>query len=525
MSAIDERRRGDGAWRNRAARRHAPVLTASAGTLAAGEPWVIEEENPPARVDSGKSWARRYRRWLRASDFAIVTLAMSAAAIVNFHGSASNAGTAAGVQFLVLSLAIILAWILALEVHRTREETVLGIGSEEYKRVMDATLSVFGFIAIGAVLLGIDAVRSHFALALPAGALLLVGNRWQWRAWLNRQRHFGHYLSKVIVVGEREDVEYVIRQFGNVAGAAYQVVGAALPAGYTGNHVQASATRVPVLCDVDSVAGQVAATGANAVVVAGALRGGTDSIRHLGWALEGTQASLVLASSLTDVAGPRIHWRPVEGLPLMHVELPQFSGSKHTLKRFVDIVASASALVVLAPLFLALAWLVSKDSKGPVFFLQERIGLNGKPFKIVKFRSMVQTAEQELAGLKDLNEAAGLLFKLKEDPRITKCGRWLRKYSLDELPQLWNVLRGDMSLVGPRPQLPDEVDGYEGHVGRRLLIKPGITGLWQINGRSNLGWDESVRWDLYYVENWSLTGDIMILWRTIRVVLHPVGAY
>ena len=160
-----------------------------------------------------------------------------------------------------------------------------------------------------------------------------------------------------------------------------------------------------------------------------------------------------------------------------------------------------------------------------MFFRQERVGRNGERFKMVKFRSMVTTAEQDLAALRDLNEGAGLLFKIKNDPRITTCGRWLRKYSLDELPQFWNVLWGDMSLVGPRPERPGEVEGYEGDVGRRLLIKPGITGLWQINGRSNLGWDESVRWDLYYVENWSLTGDIMILWRTLRVILHPMGAY
>ena len=209
----------------------------------------------------------------------------------------------------------------------------------------------------------------------------------------------------------------------------------------------------------------------------------------------------------------------------MHVELPRFTGGKHTLKRLVDIVASAAALLILSPLLCALAWIIVRDSKGPVFFRQERVGRNGKRFKMVKFRSMVTTAEQDLAALRDLNEGAGLLFKLKNDPRITTCGRWLRKYSLDELPQFWNVLNGDMSLVGPRPQLPGEVEGYEGDVSRRLLIKPGITGLWQINGRSNLGWDESVRWDLYYVENWSLTGDIMILWRTLRVILHPVGAY
>ncbi|PVZ58992.1 sugar transferase [Arthrobacter sp. H-02-3] len=534
MSAVDERRRGYRSRGSRLTRRTQPVLASSAGPL--GQPWAAADagrsQNAPAAladaelVDSGKSWAKRYRRWLRITDAAIVAIAVAAAYAFHFEegGPVLSRGGAGG-SYLAVSIAFVVAWVLALEVHRTREETVLGIGSEEYKRVLDATLGVFGGIAIIVIVAGIDVVRSHFALALPAGALLLLINRWQWRGWLNRQRLFGHYLSKVIVVGEPSDVEYVIRQFGKVSGAAYEVVGAALPAGYTESHVQISAQRVPVLCDVDSVAEKVAETGANAVVVAGRLQGGTRSIRQLGWALEGTRAGLVLASSLTDVAGPRIHWRPVEGLPLMHVELPRFTGGKHTLKRLVDIVASAAALLILSPLLGALAWIIVRDSKGPVFFRQERVGRNGKRFKMVKFRSMVTTAEQDLAALRDLNEGAGLLFKLKNDPRITTCGRWLRKYSLDELPQFWNVLRGDMSLVGPRPQLPCEVEGYEGDVSRRLLIKPGITGLWQINGRSNLGWDESVRWDLYYVENWSLTGDIMILWRTFRVILHPVGAY
>ena len=529
MSAVDERRRGYRSPGSRLTGRPAPVLATSAGSL--GQPWTaapaVGHDDPAAAgVDSGKSWAKRYRRWLRLTDTAIVAIAVAAAYAfrLDLGEPILSRGVDSG-SYLVASLAILLVWVLALEVHRTREETVLGIGSEEYKRVLDATLSVFGGIAIMVILLGIDVVRSHFALALPAGALLLLVNRWQWRAWLNRQRLFGHYLSKVIVVGEPADVEYVIRQFGKVSGAAYEVVGAALPAGYTENHLKISAERVPVLCDVDSVAGKVVETGANAVVVAGPLQGGTRSIRQLGWALEGTRAGLVLASSLTDVAGPRIHWRPVEGLPLMHVELPRFTGGKHTLKRLVDIVASAAALLILSPVLCALAWIIVRDSKGPVFFRQERVGRNGERFKMIKFRSMVTTAEQDLAALQDRNEAAGLLFKLKNDPRITTCGHWLRKYSLDELPQFWNVLKGDMSLVGPRPPLPGEVAGYEGDVSRRLLIKPGITGLWQINGRSNLGWDESIRWDLYYVENWSLTGDIMILWRTLRVILHPVGAY
>jgi exopolysaccharide biosynthesis polyprenyl glycosylphosphotransferase len=215
----------------------------------------------------------------------------------------------------------------------------------------------------------------------------------------------------------------------------------------------------------------------------------------------------------------------VDGLPLLHVEIPQFEGGKHLLKRGFDVVVSGIALIVLSPLFLVLATLIRADSDGKAFFSQERVGRNGETFRILKFRSMVTNAPELLADLMEQNEGSGVLFKIKHDPRVTRLGRILRKYSLDELPQLWNVFTGDMSLVGPRPPLPNEVRDYEDHVRRRLYIKPGLTGMWQINGRSALSWEDSVRLDLYYVENWSVVGDLMILWRTVRVVINPVGAY
>lgn len=481
---------------------------------------------PASSIDSGTPWAKRYRRVLRITDVLIVLLTVAAAYSLRFE-TADVLSSASSASYLIVSIAIVVLWVLALEVYHTRDDTVLGIGSDEYKRVLDATIRVFGGMAILMIVLDVDVVRSYFALAMPAGGFLLLLSRWQWRAWLSRQRHFGHYLSKVLVVGERGDVEYVIRQFGKVSGAAYEVVGAALPAAQPGSSLQLTGRNIPVMCglDAEEVAATAQRAAVNSVVVAGTLPGGPRAIRELAWTLECTDAGLALASSLTNVAGPRIHWRPVEGLPLMHVELPQFSGGKHVLKRAVDIVVAGAALLLLLPLFAVLAWVVSRDGEGPVLFKQERVGRNSERFMMYKFRTMVAGAEQALAGLAELNEGAGPLFKMKDDPRITPAGRWLRKYSLDELPQLWNVLRGDMSLVGPRPPLPREVDGYETHARRRLLIKPGITGLWQVNGRSNLDWDESVRLDLYYVENWSLTGDIMILWRTAKVVMKPVGAY
>jgi exopolysaccharide biosynthesis polyprenyl glycosylphosphotransferase len=209
----------------------------------------------------------------------------------------------------------------------------------------------------------------------------------------------------------------------------------------------------------------------------------------------------------------------------MHVELPQYAGAKHILKRMFDLVGTVCALVVLLPLLVVIAIIIRIDSPGPVLFRQTRVGRGGTSFGMLKFRSMVVGAEDQLAGLLDQNEGAGVLFKMKNDPRVTRFGRVMRKYSLDELPQFWNVLIGEMSLVGPRPPLAREVASYEQHVNRRLYIKPGITGMWQVNGRSNLDWDESVRLDLYYVENWSITGDLVILWRTLRVLREHSGAY
>ena len=266
-------------------------------------------------------------------------------------------------------------------------------------------------------------------------------------------------------------------------------------------------------------------TRTRAVMIAGELPGGRPQIRDLGWALENSRVELILVSRLTDVAGPRIHLRPVEGLPMVHVDLPQYSGFNHTVKRGIDIVIAGTALLILAPLLAAIGVAVRLESEGPSLFRQERVGVQGAKFSMLKFRSMVVDAEQRLAELRSGNEGSGPLFKLKDDPRVTRVGALLRKYSLDELPQLWNVLVGDMSLVGPPAPAATRGRPVRGTGNRRLLTKPGITGLWQVSGRSDLSWEDSVKIDLYYVENWSVTSDFLILLRTVRAVFRKNGAY
>ncbi|MBT1002463.1 sugar transferase [Paenarthrobacter sp. DKR-5] len=477
-------------------------------------------------VKPGLAWAWRYRRLLGFSDAVVLIAAVATAQVGRFGLHELDAPVRGwGIAYPVMSVVIAAVWMLALGAYRSRDIRVVGIGSDEYKRVVNATVTVLGVLGIVCLVFKVDVARGFFALAFPLGVSGLLGSRWALRQWLTRQRVKGHYLSRVIVLGNRKDAAYVINQIDKKSGAAYEVVGAALPAGDPRLSLAVGARQVPVVCTAHSVIDAVRTTGVDAVIVAGPLKGGSSYIRKLGWLLEETGTELVLATGLTNVAGPRIHSRPVEGLPLMHVELPQYSGAKHALKRLTDIVLSGVALVALAPLFLVLAIMVKRDSPGPVLFRQERVGRDGEPFRMLKFRSMVDHAEDNLAGLLAQNEGAGVLFKMRDDPRVTKVGTWMRRYSLDELPQLWNVLVGDMSLVGPRPPLQREVDGYKSHVHRRLYIKPGLTGLWQTSGRSELSWRESVRLDLYYVENWSLTGDIMIMWRTARMLTNPVGAY
>ncbi|WP_310889892.1 sugar transferase [Clavibacter capsici] len=475
-------------------------------------------------IPSGRRWARDYRTRLIATDWAIIIATVLAAQLARF-GTGDAAVDAGSVQldYGIVSVVVVAAWIAVLGAFRTRDARIVGVGVAEYKRVVNASAITFGALAVGFLLLKVDIARGYVVLAFPLGVVALLVARWSWRRWLLRRRMQGAHLSRVVVVGSRADVEDVSAQILLRPASGYAVVGVAIDEHVDG--LEVAGRTIPVVSDLGSVAAAAARTAADAVIVASQPRAGSNAVRTLGWELEGSSIELVLASRLTDVAGPRIHFRPVEGLPLIHVEIPQFEGGKHVMKRALDIAVSGLALVVLAPVMLLLAVVVRLDSPGGAIFRQERVGKAGEGFHMLKFRSMRVTAEAELAALAAANEGSGPLFKMRRDPRVTRVGAVLRRYSLDELPQLWNILVGDMSLVGPRPPLRTEVQGYESHVHRRLFIKPGLTGMWQVNGRSDLSWDESVRLDLYYVENWSLTGDVMIMWRTFRVLTRPVGAY
>lgn len=459
-------------------------------------------------------WRRMYRLKLVASDSAVVAASVALAVIVG--GQDTN---------WLAAIAVVSSWILVLASFHAYSLRHAGVSGREFKRTIEASAAMAGCLAVIDVVFGFELLRDFLLLSVPLGAVLLVGTRWLWRHRMKKSHARGQALFNVLVVGQPEDTDYVVRQMEKKSGPAYRVVGIVLEHETSAALRSPGGQQLPVLQGLFTLDWAIQRYGADAIVVAGQLDAGSRYLTQLGWHLEKTGTELILASSLTNVANHRIHVRPVEGLSLMHLETPTFAGGKFAAKRAIDVVASGLALLLLAPLLTLVSLVILFDGPGGSIFRQQRVGLDGKKFTMYKFRTMCVEAERELERVAHLNEGSGPLFKLRKDPRVTRVGTWLRKFSLDELPQLVNILRGEMSLVGPRPPLPQEVERYDAREHRRLLTKPGLTGLWQVSGRSDLKWEESIRLDLYYVENWSLVGDLQILWRTVRVVLKPVGAY
>lgn len=485
--------------------------------------WAGEAPRASAALVGRQQWERRFRVRLRTSDTAIVALACAFATV---HVTAT--GALAPVPYSAVAVAIAIAtgtlWLVALMLFNTRSASVIGSGSVEYARVAHATGLAFGLLAIMFVVFEWGGIRAQLFTALPLGTLALLLSRWGWRRWLIAQRAEGRFASRTVVVGSRDDVEYAIRTLGPAGQLGYLVVGVALLEG-TGERVSVDGVDYPVTHGEDAVLRAAEIYGSDTIVVASQPAGDPTYVKRLSWSLEGTAAELVISSRLADVAGPRMSLRPVEGMPLIHVKIPTFEGASFYVKRALDILVSGAALLALAPVAAVIALAIKTNDGGPVFFRQARVGRDGQEFAMLKFRTMRVDAESELSALLAQNEGSGPLFKLKQDPRVTRVGQILRKFSLDEVPQFWNVLRGDMSVVGPRPPLPAEVTAYDGTVFRRLYIKPGITGPWQVGGRSDLSWEESVRLDLRYVENWTVMTDLVLMWRTAKVMITPQGAY
>ncbi|WP_225735926.1 sugar transferase [Gulosibacter chungangensis] len=426
------------------------------------------------------------------------------------------------IPYWVFSTGLVFAWMFALALRDSRSDRVVGAGSSEYINVVHASVALFGIVAIVAFLTRIEVARGYLLLGLPMGITLLLLARWLWRQWLVSKRALGAYMARVLLVGSRSSVQQILYDLTKNPGAGYLVVGACITDGKIGDKIEAAGRSVPVFGSADDIPKAMESSNADTVAVTSTGNLSPMKVKQISWSLEAGRQHLILAPSITDIAGPRIHTRPVSGLPLIHVETPRYSRGQRFVKRTADLISSILGVVAISPLLIFLAVIVKCSSRGPILFRQKRIGRNGREFEMLKFRSMVENAEDLLPSLLDQRDSGNeVLFKMKDDPRITKVGRFMRRYSLDELPQLFNVIRGNMSLVGPRPPLAREVETYDSHVHRRFLMKPGITGAWQVSGRSSLSWDESVRLDLAYIENWSLSRDLIILLKTAKAVLAP----
>lgn len=474
------------------------------------------------------SWAPTFIRRLIVTDAALVVVSLAAAQFARFGTEAAAATARSPVyDYSLISAVLALTWFLFLVLFRSRDPRIVGSGAEEYRRVAHASLATFGTAAITAFLLQVELARGYLAVALPLGLVTLISSRWLWRRWLQRQRLLGRLLCTVLVVGSHRSASAMADTFERTVSAGYRIVGVCVPGwGRVGGDSLALLHHtVPVLGDETAVLAAARATGADTVAVSNTDFLGLEGMRALAWQLEAVDVDLVISAGVADVAGPRLHIRPVAGLPLLHVDKPQYRGASRVGKILVDVSGAITGSILLCPVMLLVALAIKLDSDGPVFYRAERIGLNGRPFQMLKFRSMVVAAEARRIELEHANQAAGPLFKMHNDPRVTRVGRYLRRRSLDELPQLLNVLCGHMSIVGPRPPLRSEVVAYTEDVHRRLLVKPGITGLWQVSGRSDLSWKESVRLDLYYVENWSMIQDLIIIWRTVGAIFQAKGAY
>ena len=414
-------------------------------------------------------------------------------------------------NYALISLALLVLWLGALRYAGTYDLDLMGCGSLEYARVARVSLDVFGAVAIIAYVARWNLARGFVALALPIGLVLLVGGRWVMRRALVRERRAGEHSRRTLVVAGKDHAAVLVDELRGTPEAGFDVVGVSAPD------------------DLQAVGARVSAEAIDVVVAGGSDQLAPQALKRLAWALEPSGTALVLAPGALDISPARLRTHSLPGMPLLAVDRPGYTAWQQRIKRVFDLVGASLLVLLLALPLLATAVAIRLTSPGPAIFRQTRIGEDGAPFRVLKFRSMRVDADERAwdraraAGA--VADGVGAFSKPAADPRITRVGRFIRRYSIDELPQLFNVLAGQMSLVGPRPLLATDHELYGRDRHRRLLVKPGITGLWQVSGRNHLSIEQSVRLDLYYVENWSMTEDLLILARTVRAVVGRDGAY
>ncbi len=470
---------------------------------------VVDTDRVTFGATTGSTWRSRYSRALLISDLGVLLVALGLAQIANFGAGSDKQVSGLDVHYQALGMLLAAVWWVSLQLHQTRSDAILGHGPEEYQRVVVATFRLFATLALLSVAFKVDASRGYLATAFPLGLLGLLLARKFWRGRLHRERIRGGAMANVLVIGGERSAAQLAQWFTKNPAAGYRVTGEWAP--------QASGH------DLDAA---LHSSKASTVVVTDTEQHGDEILRELIWQLDGTGIDLVVSPNVLDVASSRLRLHDVSGMPMLHVSEPQYAGAARWGKIVFDRVGAALIVLALAPVLIISYLVVRLTSPGPAFYRQERVGRDGTPFSMIKFRSMRVGADAEFAKmLADQGKSLAQLPKLKVDPRVTPIGGFIRRFSIDELPQLFNVLNGDMSLVGPRPQRDFEVEQYDHIATRRLRVRPGMTGLWQVSGRSDLSYEEAIRLDVHYVENWSITGDMMILWRTLRAVLASDGAY
>ncbi|GAA1511766.1 sugar transferase [Kribbella lupini] len=485
---------------------------------AHGPVWVVPHEVPAIVPRASRftepRWVGVYRWAAVGGDLLAAMIGISVALLTRF-------GYQVGSGYLVISSLLPLAWVAMVALSKGYDSRFFGAGPDEFRSLLRSGVGLTAAVALASYATRTEIARGFVVLAIPVIVGSALALRYGLRKDLHRHRLRGRCMHRVLVVGRTDPAATLCEHLESRPTDGFRVVATCRPRGAgraTGPLGPDELDEADIMAAVDRHAVEVVAVSTDPDLAG-------QSLRRLSWALEQRGVELIVSPGIIEVAGPRISVRPVAGLSLLHLERPSVSGGPHLLKAVFDRVLALALLTLLSPLMIGLAVAVKVSSPGSVLFRQRRVGRAGAEFTMLKFRSMYADAEQRLGDLYTLSDGNGVIFKMRDDPRMTPLGRWIRRFSLDELPQLINVLRGDMSLVGPRPPLSEEVALYAADDSRRMLVKPGITGLWQVSGRSDLSWDESVRLDLRYVDNWSMTLDLLILWKTVRAVIYGAGAY
>jgi exopolysaccharide biosynthesis polyprenyl glycosylphosphotransferase len=493
-----------------------------------GVVWTPGEQ--PSRDTAHSPWQYRYAARLRVVDTVVVCGAVALAQYLRFGLPPFAPGDENG-HATACSVLTVIIWLSFLAGFHTRSTRIIGRGAEEYRRAVEASIWTFGAIAMTEYVFHLEIARGYLAVALPVGILGLLTSRSMARHHVAGKRADGSYQTTVLALGSGAEVVRLADELTRRPSDGFRVVAACVPDRdvSAAGHLVVRDRAIPVVgaqdCDATTLVRLIREFGADTLAIVGTEHLGVQQIRRLIWTLEPLGVELMVSPGVMDVAVSRLTMLPIAGLPLLHIEKPQYRGAERFQKRAFDLCFAAVALLVVFPILLLAAVAIKTTSSGPVFYLSERIGLGGKPFKVFKLRTMVSDADTKLVNLLESNECDGHLFKIKNDPRVTPVGRLLRRFSIDELPQFINVLRREMSVVGPRPLFWLRDEEQDSDSLRRLLVKPGITGLWQVSGRSDLSWDDAIRLDLSYVDNWSMAGDLVIIAKTLRAVFQHTGAY